>query len=112
MAYNEALAGRIRTMVARRRSRKKIVEKVMFGGHGFLLNGNVCCGTFKRYLIVRLGEKRAKAALTEPHTKVFDITGRVMKAWAMVGPKGYADDNDLKRWVGGAIRFASTLPPK
>lgn len=109
MAYNQTLAGRIRKLTARS---KGVVEKVMFGGHGFLHNGNVCCGTFKRYLIVRLGEKGAAAALKEPHTKVFDITGRVMKAWAMVGPKGYEQDNDLKRWVGKALKFTSTLPPK
>lgn len=109
MVYNEALGGRIRKIVSRR---KDVTEKVMFGGRGFLLNGNVCCGTFKRYLIVRLGEKKAASALAEPHTKPFDITGRVMKAWVMVGPKGYEQDDELRRWVQNSLKFVSTLPSK
>src|SRR5438128_2309785 len=51
MAFNEQLAERIRKVLARR---KGIAEKKMFGGIGFLLNGNMCVGVWKESLIVRL----------------------------------------------------------
>ena len=43
MAFSEALAERIRQALARR---KNVEEKKMFGGVGFLLNGNIssACG--------------------------------------------------------------------
>ena len=57
MAFNEALAERIRQHPARRRN---IEEKKMFGGIGFLLNGNMLVGVWKDSLIVRLGDEQGK----------------------------------------------------
>ena len=76
MAYDESLAVRIRTALARR---KNVEEKKMFGGVGFLLNGNMLVGVWKDSLIVRLGPDSYEDALLEPHVKEFDITGRAMK---------------------------------
>ena len=51
------------------------------------------------------------AALEEPHTRPMDITGRPMKGWVMVSPKGYAGEA-LNAWLERARVFVSTLPPK
>lgn len=109
MAFDESLADRIRTALARR---KGIEEKKMFGGVGFLLNGNMCVGVWKEFLIVRLGPDQAEEALREPHVKEFDITGRAMKGWAMVGPDGVTDDASLKDWIQQAVKFVGKLPAK
>lgn len=109
MASNETLAARVRKTVARR---KGFEEKALFGGVGFLLNGNMCVGVWKEFLIVRLGIAAAEAALEEPFVREFDITGRAMRGWAMVEPEGTAEDDDLKSWVRRCIDFVSTLPPK
>ena len=53
MAFDEALAGRNRRRLARR---KNVEERRMFGGIGFLLNGNLLVGVWKESLVVRLGE--------------------------------------------------------
>ena len=60
MAFDENLAERIRTTLARK---KGIEEKKMFGGIGFMLNGNMLVGVWKDSLIVRLGEDQGEAAL-------------------------------------------------
>ena len=109
MAFSESLAARIRQRLARR---KGIEEKKMFGGVGFLLNGNMCVGVWKESLIVRLGPEQGEAALSEPHVKVFDITGRPMKGWILVGPDGLADDGQLNAWIQQAAKFAGALPTK
>lgn len=109
MAFEESLTDRIRTALARR---KGVEEKKMFGGVGFLLNGNMCVGVWKEFLIVRLGPDQAEEALRESHVKEFDITGRAMKGWAMVGPDGVTDDASLKDWIQQAVKFVGKLPAK
>jgi hypothetical protein len=84
----------------------------MFGGLGFLLYGNVCCGIWKDALIVRLAPEDAKAALTRPHVRVMDITGKPMRGWLLVDPPGLEADSDLYGWVEKSFAFASTLPRK
>ncbi len=109
MAFDENLAGRIRRSLARK---KGIEEKKMFGGIGFLLNGNMLVGVWKDSLIVRLGPDDGDDALGDPHVKAFDITGRPMKGWVLVKPEGVADDDQLRGWIGRAAKCVGKLPEK
>lgn len=109
MAYDEDLAARIRDTLARA---KGVTEQKMFGGLCFLLNGNLLVGVWKDSLIARLGRTEAGAALAEPHVRVFDVTGRPMRNWVMVGPEGVEDDGQLADWIGRATAFVETLPAK
>jgi len=109
MAFDETLAERIRKTLARK---KGIEEKKMFGGVGFLLNGNMLVGVWKDSLIVRLGAEDGEEALLEPHIKPFDITGKAMKGWAMVTPEGIDDDGQLKGWIQRTVKFVGKLPGK
>jgi hypothetical protein len=109
MVFDEALAERIRHQLALRRN---VEEKKMFGGVGFLLHGNLLVGVWKDSLVVRLGPGEEDEALKEPHVKEFDITGRAMKGWVLVGPGGVADDDQLGDWIRRAVAFVGTLPAK
>jgi TfoX/Sxy family transcriptional regulator of competence genes len=109
MAYDETLAPRIRDALARK---KNVEEKKMFGGIGFLLNGNMLVGVWKDSLIVRLGPDSFEDALLEPHVKEFDITGRPMKGWVLVEPEGVEGDDQLKGWIQRAMKFVRALPAK
>ena len=109
MAFDESLAERIRQSLGRK---KGIKEKKMFGGIGFLLNGNMCVGVWKDSLIVRLKPEQWEEALKEPHVKEFNITGRSMKGWLLVGPNGVEDDDQLNEWLQRAVKFVGKLPAK
>lgn len=109
MAYDETLALRVSAALG---DLAGLTEKKMFGGVGFLLNGNMACGVHKEYLIVRVGPDRYQAALEKKHTKIFDITGRPMTGWVMVDADGLVTDDKLHLWVQRGIDFAETLPPK
>jgi TfoX/Sxy family transcriptional regulator of competence genes len=109
MAFDEALAERIRQRLARR---KDVEEKRMFGGVGFLLNGNLLVGVWKDSLVVRLGPDEGEEALKEPHVGEFDITGRAMKGWVLVRPEGVEDDAQLDDWIQRTLKFVGTLPAK
>ena len=103
------LAERIRQAIAQRRG---IVEKKMFGGIAFLLHGNMLVGVWKDSLIVRLGPEQGAQALSEPHVKQFDVTGRPMKGWVLVEPEAIDEDGQLRDWIERASEFVGTLPAK
>lgn len=84
----------------------------MFGGIGFLLNGNMLVGVWKDSLIVRLGVEAGDEALRETHVRPFDITGKPMRGWVMVEPDGVEDDVGLRNWIQRAIKFVEKLPSK
>jgi TfoX/Sxy family transcriptional regulator of competence genes len=110
MAYDETLAERIRQALARR---KNVGEKKMFGGVGFLLNGNLLVGVRKHSLLVRIGPQESNEALEEAHVSEFKMTGRgSMKGWVVVGLAGVESDEQLSDWIKRAVRFVATLPAK
>ncbi len=109
MAYDEGLAQRIRENLT---GQSDLVEKQMFGGIGFMAQGNMVCGVLHDSLIVRVGPDRYSEALAQPHTKEFDFTGRPMAGWVMVSLEGYEADLDLENWVNLGITYALSLPAK
>jgi TfoX/Sxy family transcriptional regulator of competence genes len=107
MPYDKELDDRLNAVVADWGT----TPKKMFGGTCNLLNGNMMCGVYKDFLILRLGEEEAKAALSQPNVKLMDFTGRAMKGWVMVAKQGLTDEA-LKQWLHKAKHFAESLPPK
>lgn len=109
MSYDPTLARRVQTALG---SLPGLTEKKMFGGVGYLMNGNMACGVHGDGLIVRLDPARYDSALRQPHVRVFDLTGRPMKGWVVVGPAGCTTDEALRSWVAQGVAFAQTLPEK
>ncbi len=53
MAYDEKLAQRVRVILE---ENPGWIEKKMFGGIGYMVNGNMACGINGERLIVRMSE--------------------------------------------------------
>jgi len=109
MAYNEKLAEKLNIFI---KGKKGFVAMRMFGGIGFLLNGNMCFGVHQDYLIIRMGPDEGEKALKQKCTKPFDNTGRPMKGWIMVESSATKTSAQLQKWIQGAITFVKTLPSK
>ncbi|MDA0366466.1 MAG: TfoX/Sxy family protein [Chloroflexi bacterium] len=109
MAYDEALAARVRALIG---PRDDIGERKMFGGLSFMLGGNMCCGVLGDELMVRVQPTETETLLGEPHARRFDMTGRPMKGWLVVAGAGVEDDAALARWVARGVAFAATLAVK
>lgn len=109
MAYSEVLASRVRDHIA---SKPNIVEKKMFGGVAFMNHGNMAVGVSNDELMVRVGLDGYEEAMTDPGVRAFDMTGKRMKGWVLVGPQTIADDTDLTDWIDVGMDFAGSLPPK
>lgn len=106
---DELLAGRVRAMMRRKRG---CVEKQMFGGLAFMINGNLCVGVWRESLIARVGPEDYETALAEPFAQEFDITGRPMRGWVMIEPGGLSDDVRLAAWIERCHKFVRSLPAK
>lgn len=109
MAFDEAVAGRVREALA---GAPDVVEKRMFGGIAFMVRGNMCCGVIGDRLMLRVGPKGYETALSRPHVKVMDFTGRPMKGMVYVEPSGFVSSRDLRMWIEKAMEFALSLPAK
>ena len=109
MAHDEGLAQRVREALG---ELPGLVEKKMFGGIGFMVQGNMACGVNGDELIVRVGPEGYQEALAKPHARPFDMTGRPMKGWVWVASEGYESDAALEDWVQQGIEFALSLPPQ
>jgi TfoX/Sxy family transcriptional regulator of competence genes len=109
MVYNERMDSKLNEIVSKW---KNITYKKMFGGIGYLLNGNMVTGIYKDYYILRLGQKQANTALKILKVKVMDITGRPMKGWIMAEEDAFSDNEVLQEWLHKAKQFVEKLPKK
>ena len=109
MAFDELLGGRVRTALW---NRNDVAEKRMFGGLVFMVAGNMCIGISGADLLVRVGPEAYAEALSQPHVRPMDFTGRPMNGYVCVSPDGVETDELLTAWVDRAVRYATTLPPR
>jgi TfoX/Sxy family transcriptional regulator of competence genes len=110
MAYDEALAGRIRPLLA---ARGDATERKMFGGIAWMLQGNMACGVMGDDVCVRLAPEAAERALGEPETRQFEMmAGRPAKGMVVVDGAAVAEDDALARWINAGADHALSLPPK
>src|SRR4051812_27781097 len=110
MAYDEALAERIRPLVD---ARGDVTERKMFGGIAWMLQGNMACGVIGDDVCVRMAPEDAEQALREPQTRQFEMmAGRPAKNMVVVDGAAVAEEDALARWVNAGADFALSLPPK
>lgn len=110
MAYDEALADRIRALLA---TDHDVVEKKMFGGLGFLIGGNLSVSASGQGgLLLRCDPEETESLVSEPHADRFVMRGRAMDGWLRIESEGLDGDADLRRWVDVGVGYARSLPPK
>ena len=109
MAYDEALAARIREHTAG----EPVEEKKMFGGLAFLLGGHMAvAASGQGGLMVRVDPGETATLLTEPGAAPFEMRGRGMDGWLRVSTEAVAEEEALGRWVDRGLAYAGSLPPK
>jgi len=86
-------------------------EKRMFGGVGFMLDGNMIAGTFRNALLVRIGKERNAEALRRPGARPMEMRGRPLDGYVMVD-RTVLDDKALAEWIALARAYVQTLPSK
>lgn len=110
MAYDVELADRIRAVV---QGEPDLTERRMFGGHAFLIQGNMAVSASGQGgLLLRVDPAETQALLREPQVRRFEMRGREMNGWLRVDPAAVETDDDLRGWVSRGVSYARSLPPK
>ena len=109
MPYNIDLEDRIDRLAPRLGNLDK---KRMFGGIGYMLNGNMCFGIHKEYLLLRVSPERGEELLKSEYFSIFDITGRPMKGWVLASPDAAETEEQLLDLLKQGLDYAGTLPKK
>jgi hypothetical protein len=110
VAYDEALADRVRTLLA---GEPNLTEKGMFGGLAFLIGGNMSVSVSGQGgLLLRCEPAETADLVQEPHASTAVMRGRAMEGWLRVAPDGVQSDEALQKWVGLGVGYARSLPPK
>src|SRR6185369_17157115 len=106
MAYDEALAARIREHTAG----EPVVEKKMFGGLAFLLGGHMAvAASGQGGLMVRVEPSQTEALLDEPGAAPMEMGGRsAMAGWLRVDAQVVDDDEVLATWVRRGLDHAGS----
>jgi TfoX/Sxy family transcriptional regulator of competence genes len=106
MAYDEALAKRVREVVGDKRG---VTERKMFGGLAFMLRGNMFVGILEDRLMARVGPQNYERALASPGAREMDFTGKPMRGYVFVDSSSVKSAGNLKHWVGLCADFAAKL---
>jgi TfoX/Sxy family transcriptional regulator of competence genes len=110
MAYDEALAERIRRLLE---DEPGLTEKKMFGGLAFLINGNMSvAASGQGGLMVRCAPQDTDSFLEQPGAEQLVMRGRPMEGWLRVSDDAVSGEAELSRWVNRGTGYARSLPPK
>src|SRR3954453_11773490 len=111
MAYDERLAERVRDLVG---ARAGVTEKKMFGGIGWMLNGNMAVGVMSTGGAIGGGHpEEPEALIRDPQVNTFGREGaKPMKGFVVVDADAVGDDGGLAAWVDRGANRAASMKPK
>jgi TfoX/Sxy family transcriptional regulator of competence genes len=110
VAYDEELAGRIRTLLG---DRAGLTEQKMFGGLAFLIGGNMAiAASGGGGILVRVDPAESDTLVATTPAEPMEMRGRQMAGWLRVDACALSDDAALAAWVERGAGYAAALPPK
>jgi TfoX/Sxy family transcriptional regulator of competence genes len=110
MAYDEALADRVREIID---NRPYVTEKKMFGGLGWLANGNMAFAALGHGgAMARVDKDEYEALLGEPGAVEMVMHDHPMRGWIRLDPEVTDSEARLREWVLRGLAYAESLPPK
>ena len=110
MAYDEALAARIRELLAGERD---LTEQKMFGGLAFLIGGNMAVGASGQGgILVRVDPAESDELVAKTSARLMEMRGRQMQGWLRVDSDDVRTKRQLAKWVELGRTYARSLPAK
>ncbi|MGA7612135.1 MAG: TfoX/Sxy family protein [Xanthobacteraceae bacterium] len=106
MAYDEALAERIRTALGK--SREVAEKRIVGGGLGFMLDGKMFVGVMKDDLLVRVEPERRAALLKQTGVRSLRLGGKPTAAYVLIDPAAIGGRAALRTWIELAATSVTT----
>jgi TfoX/Sxy family transcriptional regulator of competence genes len=108
MADDQELATNVRVVLA---GSGAIREIRMFGGIGFMLDGNLVAAASRRGLLLRVGKNYQEEALVQLGARPMMMRGRRMEGWVYVDPPAL-NKSAIENGLRLAVSYVQTLPRK
>jgi TfoX/Sxy family transcriptional regulator of competence genes len=110
MAYDEALAVRIRELLA---GESDVTEQKMFGGLAFLVGGNMAvAASGQGGIMVRVDPARSDTFVATTDAYPLAMRCRPMQGWLRVDSEHLRTERQLATWVERGTAYAGSLPAK
>jgi TfoX/Sxy family transcriptional regulator of competence genes len=110
MAYDEALADRIRQLLV---NESDLTEKKMFGGLAFLIGGNMAvAASGQGGVLVRVDPAQSDTLVATTNARLMEMRGRSMQGWLRVDPDDVRTKRQLAKWVELGATYARSLSAK
>jgi TfoX/Sxy family transcriptional regulator of competence genes len=102
MAYNEKLADRIREALA---DLTDVVEKKMFRGVTFMVNGKMCISVSHDAIMCRFDPVEHEAIMEKDHTREMIKGDKALKGFVYVDEEGTKTKRQLDYWIDKCLKF-------
>ena len=110
MAYDEALAERIRELIG---DEPGLTEQKMFGGLAFLIGGHMSvAASGQGGLMVRVDPEDSDRLVATTKAREMEMRGRSMAGWLRLDSEDVRTKQQLAKWVKVGTAYARSLPPK
>ena len=110
MAYDEALAERIRALVGHGAD---VTEQKMFGGLAFLAGGHMAvAASGQGGILVRVDREHSDSLVAATNARPMEMRGRQMQGWLRVDSDDVRTKRELAKWVERGASYARSLPAK
>ena len=110
MAYEEALAARVRDLLA---GEPGLTEQKMFGGLAFLIGGNMAVAVSGQGgLLLHVDPEDSETLIATTAARPFEMRGKRMRGWLRVSTEDVPTKRELRTWVERGASFARSLPAK
>ena len=108
MVGDEELAASVRAAL---KNAGAIREVRMFGGIGFMLNGNLVAAASRRGLLLRVGKDCQAEALARSGARPMVMRDRTMEGY-IFADRPALSKRAVQSWLSLAVAHVQTLPPK
>ena len=110
VAYDEKLADRVREHLL---GEPGLTERRMFGGLGFMVNGNLAVSTSGQGgLLLRVDPAQTEDLIADPLAERFVMRGRELNGWLRIDVDATMSEQELEGWLSRGVAYARSLPPK
>lgn len=102
MAYNEKLAGKVRSSLAHL---PKVEEKKMFRGITFMVDSKMCISVGNDELMCRIDPELYDAVVKKKGCRPVIMGGREYRGYVYVNEAGIKTKKDFDYWIGLSLEF-------
>jgi TfoX/Sxy family transcriptional regulator of competence genes len=108
LAYDEALAARVRVLLS---DTPDFSERKMFGGLAFLVGEHMAVvASGKGGLMIRVDPTSSEELVGATAARFAEMRGRQMRGWLRLDAAHVQTPRDLAKWVNMSKKYVRTLP--